>query len=477
MVKNTLFILLLFFFQNLSAKAVVAGVMKNAYLNDRLEIRVPHYYLDGKSSKDIALTDEKGQFKLTVDVPEPQVVFLIHNEDRLAIFLEPDDSLFISTDLFQFPLAVTFGGRAAQNNRLYRQFLMENPNDFNEFNNLRYKIGYLWTTVEAEMDRTMNDLAPEDFKAFLEKKKVAGFALLDEFTTNNPGAVSANCKEFVAAEILYDWAFHLLFYGNIYKVKHAIEPAFFEFLYDAPTSNEMVGSDAYRRFLMTMMAWRQQTFGKLDEIYVGQYLSSPDYLNEKALAFFRSEIVLLALKAEKYSEILPYYISFLQNNRHPEFDEKVTDSYEKAIRVSPGVAAPDISATDIYGNNFSLKNLRGKVVYLNFWASWCASCIKKMNYFDQFAPELERDGVVIVNVSLDEDLQNWANSISEGNFQGVQLLSKSQNPAGASIAKKYNVEAVPQYFLLSKNGAFADKGYSNQPEDIRKRLLELINQR
>lgn len=462
----------LLFAQNLAARAVVAGVLKNAYLNDRLEIRAPHYYMDGKSSNVVALTDDAGRFKIEVEVPEPQLVFLIHNEDRLVLFVEPTDSVFVSSDVFQFPLAVSLSGRGAQNNRLLHQFLKENPQDFNEFNNLRYKIGYHWTSIETQMDGQMNSLPPAEFKAFLDKRKLEGFALLDDFVEKFGVEVSPACREFLSAEILYDWAFHLLVYANIYKNKHHVETEFFEFLYDAPTSSEQVGSEAYRRFLVTQMAWWQQQKGKTEQIYAEQFQFAGDFLTEKALAFFRSEIIMLAMKSSQFSEILPAYTTFLQTNPHHQFEPKITDLYEKNTRFLTGSPAPDISTVDIVGEPFSLSKLRGKVVYLNFWASWCASCIKKMNYLDEFATELENSGVAIVNISLDEDRERWVSSINEEGFRGAHLLSMPK-PDLPSFAKKFNVEAVPQYFLLSKNGTFADRPSSSQPEEIRKRLVEL----
>jgi thiol-disulfide isomerase/thioredoxin len=172
--------------------------------------------------------------------------------------------------------------------------------------------------------------------------------------------------------------------------------------------------------------------------------------------------------------VLSFYNSFLQNNKLHEYDDKITDLYEKAVRVSPGVLAPSFVTTDRLGSQIQLSQFSGKVVYLNFWASWCASCIKKMNLLDDFSSEFDKEGVVLVNVSLDTDVLNWHNSIGENNFSGYHLLSQSAgNPDIKSIASIYSVEAVPQYFFINKDGTFAEKGYSNQLEDIRKRLTEL----
>jgi thiol-disulfide isomerase/thioredoxin len=459
---------------SLFADSYIFGVMKNSFVNDRIELRIPHYYIDGKSSSSIEFTDNEGHFVIKADIKEPQLVFLVHNEDRLPIYLEPNDTLNLSTDRFQFPLVATFFGRAGHNNRLLHQYFEQYPQDFNEFNNLRYKIGNWWTTVEAPMDDIMNRMAVEDFSKYMLKRKEDATIIMDTYMINYPNQITESFKNYLYAEILYDWAYHLLFYGNIYRVKHSIEPSFFEFLDEAPSSNDMVGSDAYRRFLLTFMSYRQAKTGRMESIYADQYLDSSDYLSDKALAFFRSEIIHWGLKAERYNEVLSFYNSFLQNNKLHEYDDKITDLYEKAVKVSPGVLAPSFVTTDRLGSQIQLSQFSGKVVYLNFWASWCASCIKKMNLLGDYSNEFDKEGIVLVNVSLDTDTQNWHNSISENNFSGYHLLSQSAgNPDVKSIAAIYNVEAVPQYFFINKDGTFAEKGYSNQLEDIRKRLTEL----
>jgi thiol-disulfide isomerase/thioredoxin len=459
---------------SLMADSYVFGVMKNAYVNDRIELKIPHYYIDGKSTSVIEFINSEGLFVLHAEIKEPQLVFLVHNEDRLPLFLEPNDTLNISSDMFQFPLTVTFSGKAGHNNRLLQQFYLQYPQDFNEFNNLRYKIGNWWTTVEAPMDDYMNRMEIADYMAYMKKRKDDAFLIMDEYAQTNPNKLSSAFQNFLAAEVLYDWAYHLLFYGNIYKVKHKIGPEFYEFLYDAPTSSEMVGSDAYRRFLTTFMSYRQSINGKPETNYSDQYLEAPDHMSYKALAFFRSEIIQLGLKAERYSEVLPYYNSFLQQNIFHDYDEKITDLYEKAVRISPGVLAPGFAVTERLGSTIQLNQYQGKVVYLNFWASWCASCIKKMNLLDDFDSEFQKDGIILLNVSLDENRESWTQSINENNFTGQHVLSKEPvSSGGKSIASLYNIEAVPSYFFIGKDGAFAEKGWSNKLEDIRNRLIEL----
>jgi peroxiredoxin len=451
--------------------ALINGLFKGALTGDRIEVVVPHYYLDGKIDRYKSELDGQQQFSLIVKVPEPQLVFLVYNDDRLPIFLEPDDTLFVRADAFKFPLVVHFGSWSGANNTLLKKYLQENQQDFDEFNDLRFKIGQWWASLEVPMNQQMENLSPADFRSSMDKRKTAALALLDEFNAQNPNALTPAFNEWLFNEITYYWAYHLLVYGQVYGNAHMVQPDFFGFLYDAPTISNMIGSAWYRQYLLALMARQQVKTGKTDNFWAGQYYLSGNLLSGKPLAFFRSEMINIAFSAELYREILPLFNDFMQHNTQVGYDEKVADLYQKFAKVSPGAPAPGFTASDAGGHTVTLNQFRGKVVYLNFWASWCGACIKKMEEFNAFAPDLHNQGIEIVNVSIDENQTSWQTALHARDFKGINLLASTGTERNVAVA--YSVEAVPQYFIVNRDGKFAEKSHSNQPEDIRKRLAEI----
>lgn len=471
MVKQRLALFLFAFSTIPSHAALVTGVFKNAIPGNVVQIVVPHYYVDGRSDTYWAELDAQLQFSIEAVVPEPQMVFLMFNDDRLPVYLEPDDTLNVKTDIFQFPLVATFSGRGGANNRLLHQYFKVNPQDYNELNNLRFKVGQWWAVVEQSMNEYMESLEPVAFKDLLDRRRASASALFDDFSEKNPGAVTPAFLDWFSAEVTYYWAYHLLLYGQVYGNRHQVQPEFFDFLYEAPVISDAVGCEWYRQFLMTLMARQMVKSGYEGNTYIGQYELAGQMLIGKSLAFFRSEMIRLAFSAERFREILPYYTDFLQTNSYTAYDAKVTELYGKIARVSPGVAAPAFTANDAEGRELSLSQFRGRVVYLNFWASWCSACLKKMDMFNDYAAELNRRGVEIVNISIDENSANWQSSLSERGIKGHNLLASSGRER--NIALTYGVETIPQYFIIGKNGAFADKAPTNQPEDIKNQLLNL----
>lgn len=452
--------------------AIVTGFFKNAAPGDRVEVYVPHFYLDGKSGSYTAAFDEQLKFRIEARVPRPQLAFVVLGDDKLPVFLEPTDTLTLHSDLFQFPLAAQFGGRAGANNVLLQQYFRQFPHDWNEFNNLRFKVGQYWAAMEEPFNRVMEDMPADSFRLRSDAARSAAMALYDAFAEENPGLLTPAFQDWMMADITYTWAYHLLFYGQVYGGRHFVQPEFFDFLYEAPSISEQVGCEAYRQFLMLLMARQQVKAGKAtDNFYAGQYALAGELLDGEAQAFFRSEIISIGFFGERYREMLPCYNDFLQHNRHPLYEEKVQDLYSRIIRVAPGSAAPSFRGKDATGHEVSLENLRGRVVYLNFWASWCAACVRKMEVLDQYVADLQSRGVEVVNISIDENPNNWQSSLTSRHFQGIHLLASSD--AAKNIATAYSVEAVPQYFIIGRDGRFVEKAATNQPEDIRQRLLEV----
>jgi peroxiredoxin len=455
--------------------AIVSGTMKNGSAGQAVDVLVPHLYLDGKSDTYRGVLDGQQQFRIEAVVPEPQVVFLMFNGDRLAVYLEPVDTLVVKADMFQFPLSVGFGGRGGANNRFFRQYLQENPQDFNEFNNIRFKFGQWWAGIDGSVNNTMEELAPVEFKAWADNKKIAGFALLDEFRAQNPAALSSLFVKWLFADINYTWAYNMLFYGHVYAKRYDIQPEFFAFLNATPLVGDMIGNDTYRQFLMAYLAREQASSNRAGNFWVGQYQIAGDKLAGKALSFSRSEIIYTGFSGEQYRDMLPCYNHFLQTNPHPAFDAKVSEMYSKIKRVVPGAPAPVFTGKDINGESISLSRFRGNVVYLNFWASWCAACLKKMEFFDDYSPELKSRGIEIINVSIDENAGNWKTALEMRAFKGLHLLSSTG--LNRDIGQEFGVEAIPQYFIIGKDGTFLEKPISGQPDDIRQRLLELAKMR
>lgn len=150
-----------------------------------------------------------------------------------------------------------------------------------------------------------------------------------------------------------------------------------------------------------------------------------------------------------------------QSSYTKEFRE-VYNKYEQQIKqqaeaqiasesVGIGKPAPDIDLPDPNGKKIKLSSLKGKVVLLDFWASWCGPCRVEMPNVVAAYKKYKDKGFTVYSVSLDKDGAAWKNSISSLGMvweNHVSDLKFWQSEAAA----RYGVQGIPAVFLLDKDG-------------------------
>ncbi len=141
-----------------------------------------------------------------------------------------------------------------------------------------------------------------------------------------------------------------------------------------------------------------------------------------------------------------------------------------------GFAEKKFVLADMEGNPVSLKEFRGKVVYLDFWASWCGPCVRQFPFSKSLhesfsAKELKE--LVFLYISLDDGEDKWKEAVKRLGLEGVQtILKNGWNSEGAMF---YHITSIPRYMIMDKKGGMVD---TNAPrpgmEGIRDKLLELL---
>lgn len=116
-----------------------------------------------------------------------------------------------------------------------------------------------------------------------------------------------------------------------------------------------------------------------------------------------------------------------------------------------GDRAPDFSLRDLRGRAVKLSALRGKVVVLDFWASWCAPCKKELPALDVLAKRWasEKKDVVVLTVNIDKDRANAEKFLRSAKISPAVRVAL--DPAG-NAAGKYELPTMPTSFVLDKHG-------------------------
>ena len=136
--------------------------------------------------------------------------------------------------------------------------------------------------------------------------------------------------------------------------------------------------------------------------------------------------------------------------------------------------APNFTMQSAEGNAISLSQFKGKVVMIDFWATWCPPCVKSIPEVKNLWKKYKDKGLVILGVSLDKDLQAWQTYIKNNDMTWFQVADGKFWENDAAIL--YGVESIPNVCIIDQKGNIVAKGLNPmaQSEEIEQTLSTLL---
>jgi len=134
---------------------------------------------------------------------------------------------------------------------------------------------------------------------------------------------------------------------------------------------------------------------------------------------------------------------------------------ERALRYisEPDLArarmAPAFSITTIDGQHLSMDALKGKVVLIDFWATWCEPCRAALPHIREIAKKFEGQPLLVLSVNLDEDEQKWRDFVTKNEMTWPQY--GGDGGFRGPMAKLFGVQAIPQTFTIDADGILQDQ--------------------
>jgi peroxiredoxin len=125
--------------------------------------------------------------------------------------------------------------------------------------------------------------------------------------------------------------------------------------------------------------------------------------------------------------------------------------------VVAGDSAPGFEVTTDSGRKVSLNNFGGKVLVLNFWATWCPPCISELPSLNALAGELKQDGVVVLGVSVDKDQAAYDRFLKK-----VRLNFETSRDPKADISAEYGTFKYPETYVINRDGKVLEKFIADQ---------------
>ena len=125
--------------------------------------------------------------------------------------------------------------------------------------------------------------------------------------------------------------------------------------------------------------------------------------------------------------------------------------------VNAGDTAPNFKVVAQDGKTFTRSDFGGKLLVLNFWASWCPPCVEETPSLEEFAREMAPEGVVVLGISSDRNPDRYRQFLQRFHVTFPTSLDPS-----ADISASYGTFQIPETYLIDRNGKVIEKVISNQ---------------
>lgn len=149
----------------------------------------------------------------------------------------------------------------------------------------------------------------------------------------------------------------------------------------------------------------------------------------------------------KLTDIVNKFLSECQTVGYKSIIEKL---YNKKMLLAPGKPAPLFKYKDINGKEYALEDLKGKLVYIDFWATWCGPCRHELPFLEEVEKAYKGKKITFISMSVDEDMVAWNKMVKEKKMMGLQL--HADGAWASTVAVDYQIKGIPTFVLIDQNG-------------------------
>ena len=131
--------------------------------------------------------------------------------------------------------------------------------------------------------------------------------------------------------------------------------------------------------------------------------------------------------------------------------------------------APAFTVTALDGTKFTLDEMGGRVVLIDFWATWCGPCNEELPHMKKIAKEFAGQPLVIISVSWDSDDAKWKEFVTRNEMTWVQYRD-----ANHELSKRFGINAIPHYFTIDSDGVLTSE-MLGEGSDVEGKLKKLVS--
>lgn len=409
-------------------------------------------------SKEISM--KNGIFADTLTLPYEGLYNLILNDENMFfIYLENGFQLNFVTESDDFYPKMNFTGTgSAENNFLVQKRTVEQKT-----------YGLLTSRAEAikvysvdenaflakgdlykkEMNQRIKDSKIPNSKFLATETKDIDFYILKmndnfpryhAFFTENPDfKPSANFPKLTADFNMDDETLYL----NSFSYQTLTSVAFQEYMYDESDDKSLPIEKGFAK-LKTLSSKRIQS----DLVKMMSYEFNGETPNLEAV----------------YKEMMAYAVD-------EQFKKKITEKFEILKNITKGSPSPTFDYENVNGGTTSLESLKGKLVYIDVWATWCGPCIGEIPALKEVEKTYHGKNIEFVSISIDDrkDHEKWKKMVADKELKGIQLFADADWKS--DFVKKYAIDGIPRFILLDAEGKIVN---ADAPRPSDPKLIDLL---
>ncbi len=407
--------------------------------------------------------DQQGKFRIATDLVRAGLYKLVIDYQTINVFIVPGDRITLTGDFRTLPGSTKFtGDHANENNYLI------------SFENLK-------TTTQPTDFHMFFTQKEEEFIAAVESRTATLNANQQEYQKKN-GPFDAIFADILADEISYEAAMVKMNYPEYFKYLNPDSTLILSDTYDSFLQNIETDSEenlmlpSYKNFLLMYLEFKANN----DSIDVNTAFAVRKFniigklfQNQKVKDLLYFQLLKQTLDASvNDAALIIKQFNDLQHNA--AYKSEINNTFNSWAHLLEGKPAPGFSYSSINGKKVSLHNLRGKVVYIDVWATWCGPCLKELPHLEKLQEDLKRKEISFVSISIDQDHNAWQNMVGGKKMKGVQLYA--ENAWNSTIVSDYLIRGIPRFIIIDKDGKIIN---ANAPRpsssEIRTYLMDALS--
>ncbi|MBT8288090.1 MAG: TlpA family protein disulfide reductase [Bacteroidia bacterium] len=166
------------------------------------------------------------------------------------------------------------------------------------------------------------------------------------------------------------------------------------------------------------------------------------------------------------------YNFFIENLSDEDIKAKLTEKFNRNKNLMKGMPSPQFTQYENHkGGTTSLVELKGKYVYIDVWATWCAPCIREVPYLKEIESSYHDRNIEFVSTSIDKaaDHNKWIDMVKDKSLGGIQLFA--DNDWNSKFIKDYAIEGIPRFILVDPDGNIVS---ADAPRPSNPKLVKLF---